>query len=588
MDPRCIPYYNKKGLSQCSVDDQVKQIKPSCLFFDSCKVLDNVGVPLSLPYPDCSHQTSLAIGSSHRAATLMPPINRAMGRRFLRFFRSYMKKMYKPINADDVLSFEDWLSSRDINTQEKQIIIDSIKNVLDISDFSFNSFAKHEPYTKHYAAFRAIQALPPSIKAIFGPIFHAIEQEVFSKPQFVKKIPVEERAAYIYSVFGDEVISPRDYTSMEAHHRGVFSRCFVMLISYLLTNISYKAEVMGLLARTYSQNNLCKFKYFNILSDSRLMSGSLWTSLANGVLNDAIAVFLTLQTQHPDMDPARYADLSFSVKRLIEGDDSLVQNSPVSETVIRDLGLVLKLEEPCHPFAASFCGIVSPDGKYVQTDPVKMILKTLVFDARKPIAGSKQLSLLRCKALSIKTMFPSCPVLTAFSDYLLRHTRGIDHRFGKYCIAEWSREHIERAVQKKVWQTKLEITQRQREFFFERFGVSIQEQLDAESWFERSDLGDIHFPWLTNEFAEEFSDYHVTCGDSIEYPTFPVPAPISHDSLYANMSHPHLRRRTALLRTKLDVSRISDAINSRTIDEYMNHVKSMPPASKAGIGLCPS
>jgi len=574
MDPNCIPFATAAGKALGVLTPPGKEAQPAILFFDSVKVVDPVlKTPLSLPYPDCSHQESLLIGSSHRAATTMLPIDRNMGRRFLRFFRSYMKKMYKPINPEDVPSLETWLESRDINSQEKTVIIEAIKPILHKKDFAFSTFTKHEPYTKYYAAFRAIQALPPSVKAIFGPVFQAIENEVFSKPQFVKKIPVELRAAYIFAKFGDNLISPRDYTSMEAHHRGVYSRCFVMLISYLVQNLSYRAEVMGLLSRTYSRSNLCQFKHFAILTDARLMSGSLWTSLANGVLNDAIAVFLTLQTQFPDKRPEELAELESSVDRLIEGDDSLVQNSPVDPELIIEMGLSLKIEEPCHPFAASFCGIVSPDGLFNQTDPVKMILKTLVMDARKPLSGTKQLSLLRCKALSIKTMFPSCPVLTSFADYLLRHTRGTDYRFGKYCIAEWSRHHVERAVKNKVWNIHHEITENQRLFFAQRFGITVEQQLYAEKWFSTNALGDISFDWLINEFAEEYSAGHVRPKiGSASYAEFPLPDEISMNTLIENMSHPDLRRRMALLQRPLDVSNIVNNIKSRTLDEYREEV----------------
>jgi len=277
-----------------------------------------------------------------------------------------------------------------------------------------------------YAEFkhaRAINARTDEFKCVVGPIFHQIEQKVFKHPAFIKKVPVNERPAYIYDrvyrVGGTYIAT--DYTSFEA----LFTRQLMMaveieLYAYMTSSLPYHPEFMRICDEILAGRNKCKFRDFSVDIDATRMSGEMCTSLGNGFSNLMFMEFLC------DEVGATYA------VGVVEGDDGLYRVEGPCPTVedFASLGLVIKLDHHDQLETASFCGLVFDLTDQINvTDPIQALMKFGWTSGSYSVAGEKKLAvLLRAKAMSLKHQFNGCPILDELANYALRITAHVPRR----------------------------------------------------------------------------------------------------------------------------------------------------------------
>jgi hypothetical protein len=176
--------------------------------------------------------------------------------------------------------------------------------------------------------------------------------------------------------------------------------------------------------------NRTTFGDFQVEIKETLMSGMQWTSSANGVLNLCIMSFLTLKSRYPDATPEELIEKLDSFHGMFEGDDGLISctRGELSQDLIRDMGLQLKMKYCDHFGDASFCGVVcDPVTLKVIYDPEKFLRKAFVLPPKLQHASTKTLTAyLRCKMLSYYHLFGDAPIVGPISKYICDQTRSVD------------------------------------------------------------------------------------------------------------------------------------------------------------------
>jgi hypothetical protein len=228
--------------------------------------------------------------------------------------------------------------------------------------------------------------------------------------------------------------------------------------------------------------------------DQTLMSGSVWTSSANGALNLLLLSYLTLRTKYQTCGSRELAGHFHEFRGCVEGDDGIApdEHTEYTSELIKQLGLKLKLEKHKNYTTASFCGIVKPsqDVDTICTDPTKIICDIFVLDSQyKNATQNKQLGLLRAKALSLLYQYQDCPIISPLCSAILAKT------VGKSCDATrldyYHRQVYDEAVRaKRFYHTLPAISDQTRYFVEEHYGYSVEWQRRFELAIEKWKFGE--------------------------------------------------------------------------------------------------
>jgi hypothetical protein len=315
-----------------------------------------------------------------------------------------------------------------------------LKNVGN-NDMRTNAFCKFESYplklalmlmtTKHM---RTINAYTDETKILYGPFFSCLEKMFFSLDEnpiarfFVKKIPVLERPARMMECFGDGPVNVGDFTSFECHHRGEMAA----VVSRALTKMAgdfFDPTLKSMFALHTLAHNVSLFKGTGLKTQIRetLMSGAVWTSLANCLLSFFIVSYLRLRELYPDVKATELRHRLHTLKLYCEGDDTISAGREYDPTIIKSLGIKLKSQvfESC--CESEFCGILqSKDSKHIITDPVKAMCNFYTLPVAKDgMRKSKVGGLMRAKAMSFYYQYAGCPVIGKLAYHTLKQTQGL-------------------------------------------------------------------------------------------------------------------------------------------------------------------
>lgn len=375
----------------------------------------------ALPHPDPQDSRTMMDGIKKRFACEMPEPEPQLWAEFCEFVDSWIEENIEPISADADTSVEAWLAKCPYTLARKEQLLHKYREVLDVNDPSYakvKSFMKDETYPEYKHA-RAINSRSDHFKAITGPLFRLIDEALFQRPEFVKKISMVDRPDWIL----DELLmegaqyGATDFTAYEAHFKerlmdATEFKLYEKLTSLLVDSVWW----MPLVRRVLAGENLCVFKWCTIKIKGRRMSGEMCTSSGNGFTNLMLSLFL-----HHKMG-------NKAVKIKVEGDDALhrfIGTFPTEE-LIKKLGLKLKLEVVDDITSASFCGMVfdSTDKKIV-TEPVSELV-AFGWTTQRYLYSSKkrQMELLRAKSMSMCYQYQGCPILNALGRYGIRVTHG--------------------------------------------------------------------------------------------------------------------------------------------------------------------
>lgn len=441
-----------------------------------------------LPHPDPGDPDTIWAGVIKRFASRPPVANSARMRRLEKFVRKWLRENLKPLDRMVDLSVPSWLATANYPLWRKaqlQQIHESMEgNVWSNPKIrEVKSFMKDEHYPSFKHA-RAINARSDEFKCIVGPLFHAIEQQVFQHPAFIKKVPVDQRPEYIINRIhrhGATYIAT-DYTSFESlFTEQLMQSVEFQLYKYMTSNLPENQEFTSICDEILGGRNVCRFRDFTVEIDATRMSGEMCTSLGNGFANLMFMEFLCEE---------RGATHRVGV---VEGDDGLYRvegNSPTVED-FESLGLKIKLEKHKRLETASFCGLVFDlDDRINVTDPRPALVKFGWTSGSFATAGEKKLSvLLRAKAMSMKHQYSGCPILDALANYGLRITSRVSNdALRRYVerdgsLGWWERREMLRLLSRRSLPCK-PVGDKTRLLVEELYGVTVEMQLHIEAYLD--------------------------------------------------------------------------------------------------------
>ncbi len=437
-------------------------------------------VGATLPTPDIADPHTLLAGVAARFATRPPEPDPQLLEEFTRFVFQWLEKNLKPLAPDTDLSFKTWIDSTaypQARKDELGLIWDARKP-LEARDARVNMFMKFESY-QDFKHGRAINSRSDRFKVEVGPMFAAIEKELFKLEWFIKKVPVADRARYIFDRLpkGQRYLAS-DYTSFEAlFTRQIMDACEFQLYAYMVSALPGGEAFMETVRTYLGGTNWIYNRNLTLSVDATRMSGEMCTSLGNGFSNLMFILFLCSR-------------MGSEVVGVVEGDDGLFAiNGRVPTTEdFAELGLIVKLEEHAEVNTASFCGQVFDLETFtVITDPRKVLASFGWIDGKYLSARrTKQLAMLRAKAWSFGYQYPACPVVSALARAALRLTRSIDQRAAlrNRSLDLWQLALLREAFDAGRPELNAAVSPASRELMHRVFGVSPEVQRWYENYFD--------------------------------------------------------------------------------------------------------
>jgi hypothetical protein len=171
--------------------------------------------------PDPNDTETSAAGGQNRVGCDVPPLSRKHKRALEKYTLRFCKKFFKPLAPDTDVSVEAWLAKCPYpawRKDELQQLWNERKGKALQRDYKVKAFIKDEfyPEVKHS---RMINSRSDMFKCMVGPVFRAMEAEIFKHPAFIKKIPVKDRPAYVKEYL--EQLGAKygagDFTAFESH-----------------------------------------------------------------------------------------------------------------------------------------------------------------------------------------------------------------------------------------------------------------------------------------------------------------------------------------------------------------------------------
>jgi len=485
----------------------------------------SLGMPLIgslLPHADPSDAPTLAAGVKARMGKIMPIVEDRSA--FLAGLRNYtvkwiQRRNIKTLGSDFDYDFESWLAKTNYPLWRKDQLRKYEREISDLLErnehgklvrFIIKLFMKDEHYIDFKHA-RGIFARDDAAKITFGPWFKGIEEIVYDEPEFIKHVPVRDRASYIYErlfVDGSTYVAT-DFSSFEAHFvADLMDSCEFVLYEHMLGDSNAGKDMLLLMKEVLMGENRIFNKYVNARCIARRMSGEMNTSLGNGFSNLMFMGYVceTLGLGEPN--------------GVVEGDDGLFQfvgRHPTTADFAK-CGFLVKLDTYVKISQASFCGnLFDEDSMQIVTDPLDVISSFgWTTNRYRHSAEAKLKTLLRCKALSFAHQYPGCPMIGKLAQYALRVTRGRTNKDMLNFVERsrdlnlWYREQLIEAIKYRTTDEALyvEPTQGTRILFFELYGVTESMQIMFEKYVDSLEvLQPLRFDLLVDMVPPSWRSY---------------------------------------------------------------------------------
>lgn len=480
-----------------------------------------------LPHPDTADPYTLQAGVKKRMGQILPIANRAFYRRLKNTVRKWIKsRKIEPFSCDIDRSFDTWLERTNYDGKRKEELRKIHEDIVDFLErdrngalkfFKVKLFAKDETYVdwKHS---RGIYAREDVAKVYFGPYVKLMEDVAYAQPEFIKHVPVRDRARYIMEqlyVEGGHYIAT-DYSSFEATFvQQLMLNCEMVLYEHLLQALPEGPELLGVMREVWTGKNIIQNKFLHLTVIASRMSGEMTTSLGNGFSN------LMLMTHACRM-------LGVDCRGVVEGDDGLFVFMPGSSypdaQTFAKFGCIIKLDVYERISDASFCGqLFDPIDQEIITDPMEVLARIAWLNAKYTAARSSKLrALLRCKALSYYYQYPSCPIVTELALYCLRVSAGCDVRGVMGSVDSYKRQLVQDALDNKVWKEhRKPIGNQTRLLVAEKYNIPVTVQLEIEDLLsKKNDLRPLVIPSFVLSCPDSwlvFSEKYTTQAVRTEY-----------------------------------------------------------------------
>jgi hypothetical protein len=437
-----------------------------------------------LPCPDIRDPLTLAGGAMARFSHQCPVPNARFLARFKEFVHRKVREEFVPLAPDTDIDHKAWLWSRPYTEKEKQDkwrawIAASESMDGPLKHRAFKMFMKEETYTG-YKHGRAINGPHDVFKVGLGPYITLAEEQLWAKPQFIKKIPVHLRPDFIKQRFGHLSgghFFDSDYSYFEASFDQIVKEAAEFeFFSYLWSELPDFEAINDKFQNWSSGGNVkTANKHFWIKLNSVRMSGESTTSSGNGFTNWMVSEFLA----HVN---------NAQIVGIYEGDDALCwfSKNPPTARQYAALGFDIKLTFHDDLSTTSFCGQVFDfHDSAVLADP-KYILAGLGWVPSRYVnsAHSTKMSLLRAKAWSYGYQYQATPIISAMARAYLRLTKSFDVRKAYGSLDMYKRELLQQAVAVGRPELDKQIGMGTRHLMFKLYGVDIPTQLKYESYFD--------------------------------------------------------------------------------------------------------
>jgi hypothetical protein len=451
-----------------------------------------------MPHPDPHDPHTTIAGSAKRFASRMPDIDHKILRLFEEYVHRKVEKHFVPLAPDTDCSIETWLANTTYPETRKRQLVESydraggrecITNLRDRRNsklyYKLKCFMKDECYPEWKHA-RAINSRSDEFKCLVGPIFKHIDNALFSRKEFIKKVPVELRPEVMLQdlfIIGEST-DPTDYSKYEATFVRVLMRINNWFNCYMTQHLPDGGWFAEVLEESLEGVNVCRFRDFIIEVEAKRMSGEMNTSSGNGFMNWMFVKFW-----------AHMKNLKVVTK--IEGDDGnplflpKLPTQKVEKPTASDfakLGAEIKITPAECIDEAGFCGLVfdSTDRRNV-TDPRDVLASFGFASAKyKNATKSTRLTLIRCKALSFAYQYPGTPIISALARYGLRISRSYDVRhMVKNWTNTWEREQMIEALAHPILDAQ--VGYNTRCLVEKLFHIPVDVQRDIEAYLDSLD-----------------------------------------------------------------------------------------------------
>jgi hypothetical protein len=252
-----------------------------------------------------------------------------------------------------------------------------------------------------------------------------------------------------------------------------------------------------MLCRVLASKNYCRSKYFGLELKAKRMSGEMNTSLGNGFSN---LMFILFGIQEYKLQ---------ATMPVVEGDDGLfgvIGELPGKHFL--DLGLTVKMERHESINTASFCGLIFDlSEKIIVTEPLKVLARFGWYESRYNFASREVLlGLMKSKALSVCWQYPGCPIIYKYAVKLLSLLDDIEIYVPIQNTYDRERFDLEAIAHYKF--PLVMPGPRTRHLMWDKFGVSISDQLAIESEIDNITLADLGCPTAFLLYPQCWKDYY--------------------------------------------------------------------------------
>lgn len=403
-----------------------------------------------------------------RVARDPPEHDPAKRARFRQFVQEWVQSNITPVH---VPTFEEWLDRAPYTLARKTELArvhESLRGQPPTARqrSHVDSFVKLESYPEFKEA-RWINSRSDAFKVYSGPAFHAIEEQLYELPYFIKHVPVPERPALIRSLKrAGRRYYENDYSAFESHFTPDFLHdCELVLYRHALSRYP---ELADIICSTIAGTNRLRTKAGVRLDiKGRRMSGDMCTSLGNGFSNLMLALFIA-QEQGGNLEG------------FVEGDDGIFATDfEMTAEMFSSLGFTVKIKEHSDPCLAHFCGMTMTQDGTILKDP-RRVFQTFGWTHSFIGAGNRIMdSLLRSKALSLAYELPQCPIIGQLSRTALELTEGCTPR---------EETGLYRPAPKDVKIESFCPSSEARVLMEELFGISVDTQLAVEHAIREHDM----------------------------------------------------------------------------------------------------
>jgi len=480
------------------------------------------------PHPCLTDTPTAVLGVAKRIGRLTPAVKRTTLRRFRTFVHVWIRKNLRPLSLDQDLSFETWVMSRPYSLARKRELIRKFEVVAHIEDpdkryYQLKCFVKDEFYPEFKMA-RGIFSRSDEFKCFSGPIFSAIEKQVFKLKWFIKYVPVSDRARHIQETMevpGAKYIYT-DYTAFESSFsREFMDACEFELYRFMTGSMPHAKHWCNIMEEAILGGQILNFKEFSARINARRQSGEMCTSLGNGFSNLMIMLFACSEQGMTN------------IVGFVEGDDGLFR-VPYPERLscyFTELGFDIKLGETFDLSRASFCGLLyDTETGSVITEPLEAI-SLLGWGSMKYARASnyKRNALLRAKALSMAYQYPSCPLISSMAWYVLKCTGSVTKR-DMYKLAQNTmnqyefRQFLEAFTQSNDALPRRPISMSTRILMAGEFGIPVAAQLAVEQYLDGlTQIQTLRIPLVTALAPRKWVQY---ADLYVSRPDLPCTAPV--------------------------------------------------------------